>query len=145
MKTLAARPTVGNLTVPYMVDVTRDPIDFKAVDAEHVRRCAKQFRCGICGGELKHGPDHPFAFIGPDDGRRCFADPWMHLKCARLAMAQCPFLGDRRDWRDADAREDPLLQRYSHHMVLFVAPSGRAHLDQFKHWHFEAEGCLWKP
>jgi hypothetical protein len=136
------RPTVGGLTVPYMVDAERKPIDFKEVDAGHVRQCAKQHRCGICGGRIKSGP---YAFIGPDDGRRCFADPWMHLKCARLAMAQCPFLGARRGWRDAESRTNQLLAPYAHNMRLFAAPGGRSHMDQFKHWHFEADGGLWKP
>jgi hypothetical protein len=138
---LASRPMSGKLVVPFMVDETLDPIDFKAVDPEHVRRCAQQNRCGVCGGRIK--PREPFAFIGPDDGRRCFADPWMHLKCARLAMLQCPFLAGRRDWREEG--DNPLLGTYAHNMALYQAPSGSAHLDQFKHWHFAPVGGLWKP
>lgn len=135
------RPTVGNLVVPYMVDADRHPIDFKAVDAGHVRRCSKDRLCGICGRKIQGSP---IAFVGPDDGRRCFADPWMHLRCARQAMEQCPFLAGRRDWRDDDAREDPLLQRYSAGMSLMVAPDGRSHRDELGGWHFESLGILTK-
>ncbi len=142
MKALDARPTTGRLVVPYMVDATRDPIDFKELDPEHVRRCALFHRCGICGGRIKAAP---YGFIGPDDGRRCFGDPWMHLKCARLAMQQCPFLGARRDWRDHESRSDPLLAPFFGNMALFAAPGGTSHQDQLHHWHFEAQGGLWKP
>lgn len=141
---LATRPIVGKLVVPFMVDESKDPVDFKAVDAEHVRQCAQQRRCGVCGGRLS--ATEPYAFIGPDDGRRCFADPWMHMKCARLTMQQCPFVAGRRDWRENLTGEDlDLLSKYSHNMTLFQATSGQSHLDQSNHWHFEAVGQLWKP
>jgi hypothetical protein len=140
VKRLEARPTAGRLLVPFVVDATRDPIDFKALDSDHVRQCAIYHKCGICGGRIKSAP---YAFVGPDDGRRCFADAWMHLKCARLAMQQCPFLGARRGWREDG--DDPLVASYVGNMALFAAPGGRSHLDVFKHWHFEAVGGLWKP
>jgi len=133
-----ARPLVGRLTVPYMVDERVQPIDFKIVHAGHVRKCAEQDRCGICGKPIS---DYR-VFIGPNDGRRCFADPWMHADCARLAMQQCPFLADRRGWRETET--NPTLAefnaRYEHNMAPVLAPSGRAHRDQFGHWHFEALG-----
>lgn len=131
---LARRPRVGHLVVPYMVDATRSPIDFKAVDADHVRRCAEERRCGICGSKIKRGP---IAFIGPTDGRRCFADPWMHPECAEVAMAQCPFLTGRRDWREDGGL---LLDPYSAGMAVVLAHNWRAHLDPFGAWHFEAVG-----
>ena len=59
------RPVAGNLIVPYMVDASRTPIDFKAVDPDHVKRCATARRCGICGRKIRSGP---LAFIGPNDG-----------------------------------------------------------------------------
>lgn len=133
------RPTVGRLTVPYMVDATRSPIDFKAVDRAHVEECATRGRCGICGGRIRRGP---IAFVGPADGRRCFADPWMHPECAGLAMAQCPFLGGRRDWREDSGRADPLLATYSAGMTLVLAHNWRSHLDELGGWHFEAVGPL---
>lgn len=135
---LERQPTVGKLTVPYMVDAKRDPIDFKLLDKDHVKRCAVHQRCGICGGKIRGS----FAFVGPDDGRRCFADPWMHPGCALIAMEQCPFLGGRRDWRSEDARRDPTLRPYSEGMTLFVAPAGRSHRGQLMEWHFEAVGEL---
>lgn len=133
------RVTVGQLTVPYMVDATRTPIDFKVVDAEHIEACARQTRCGICGGKIKRGP---IAFIGPDDGRTCFADPWMHPACAALAMRQCPFLVGRRDWSEAGARNEPLLASYSAGMAPMLARNWRAHRDVGGAWHFEAVGPL---
>lgn len=124
---------VGRLVVPYMVDATRSPIDFKALDPAHVDECATRTRCGICGGRIRQGP---IAFIGPADGRACFADPWMHPACADLALAQCPFLGGR-GWRtDGD---NPLLAPYSE-MVRVLAYNWRSHRDAFGAWHFEAVG-----
>lgn len=132
---LADRPKVGRLTVPYMVDATRDPIDFKALDAEHVDRCAIDGRCGICGHKIRRGP---IAFIGPEDGRACFGDPWMHRECAVLAMAQCPFLTGKRDWREPAG---PLLQPYSDGMGITLAYNWRAHRDPTGVWHFQAVGA----
>ncbi len=143
MTALNSRPTVGRLVVPYMVDATRTPIDFKIVDPDHVRQCAERGRCGICGSKIKRGP---IAFIGPahdqhDQLRTCFADPWMHLDCARLALEQCPFLGGRRDWREGG--DDPLLAGYEPGaMVITLAHAWRSHLDPFGHWHFEAVGLV---
>ena len=134
---LAARPIAGNLTVPYMVDASLNPIDFKAVDKDHVKRCATARRCGICGGKIRNGP---LAFIGPNDGRSCFADPWMHVDCGKLAMNQCPFLSGRTTWRED--QENPLLSTYAHNMVLFTAKDGEAHRDQLGSWHFKAVGEL---
>lgn len=125
--------------MPYMVDERRDPIDFRALDADHVRRCAEQTRCGICGRRIRRGP---IAFIGPDDGRTCFADPWMHPACADLALAQCPFLAGRRSWRDAEGRDHPLLATYAHNMVASLAQNWRAHRDPLGAWHFQAIGPL---
>ncbi|MGH3263144.1 MAG: hypothetical protein ACRDNS_14235, partial [Trebonia sp.] len=76
---LARRPKAGALVIPYVVDASRTPIDFKALDAGHVDLCGEQDRCGICGGRLRHAP---VVFVGPDDGRTCFADPPMHAACA---------------------------------------------------------------
>jgi hypothetical protein len=131
--------TVGRLTVPFMVDATREPIDFKELDADHVDQCAERTRCGICGRRIRSGP---IAFIGPDDGRTCFADPWMHPACAELAMAQCPFLTGRRDWRDSAARADPLTQPYSRGMRMVLAFNWRSHRDSIGAWHFEALGPI---
>lgn len=134
---MSERPTVGRLTVPYMVDATRVPIDFKALDPDHVLQCATKARCGICGGRIKRGP---IAFIGPTDGRRCFGDPWMHPACAEIAMVQCPFLTGRRDWRDETGRGDPLLRPYSEGMAVLLAYNWRSHQDPWGAWHFEAVG-----
>lgn len=137
--TVANRPMVGRLVVPYMVDATRSPIDFTKLDQAHVDECATRGRCGICGRRIKRGP---IAFLGPDDGRTCFADPWMHPGCAALALEQCPFLGGRRDWRNPEDRADPLVQRYvAGGMVAVLASNWRSHRDGIA-WHFEAVGEL---
>jgi len=136
------RPTHGGLTVPYMVDEATSLIDFKLVDAARVEDCARNGKCGVCGQRIRRGP---IAFVGPDDGRRCFSDPWMHQECAALAMQQCPFLRGRRDWRDAEARKTPLLQKYSQGMVVVLARNWRSHQDPAGAWHFEAIGPLTRP
>jgi hypothetical protein len=123
-----------------MVDERVQPIDFKLVHPGHVTKCAMQRRCGICGKPIRGY----LAFCGPDDGRSCFGDPWMHPECGKLAMQQCPFLADRRGWREpADGKlSQEMLDRYTHNMALYQAPSGRAFRDAFGHWHFEALGTL---
>lgn len=131
--TVAGRPTVGRLIVPFMVDAARQPIDFKALDDAHVAACAHQRLCGICGRWIRRGF---FAFVGPNDGRTCFADPWMHRACAALAMEQCPFLGGR-DWRDLAARDAAILKPYDE-MVIRTAHDGQSHRDHLGAWHFEA-------
>ena len=131
--------TADGLTVPYMVDATRTPVDFTLLDADHVARCARETRCGVCGRKIRRGP---IAFIGPADGRTCYADPWLHPTCAELAMQRCPFLSGRRDWSSAEAREDPLLAPYSTRMAVVLARSWRCHRDARGAWHFEAVGPL---
>jgi len=130
------RPSVGKLLVPFVVDERQSPVRFNVLHLGRVDACAKDNKCAVCGGSMDRGP---YAFVGPDDGRRCFADPWMHPDCARLAMEQCPFLGGR-DWRDESSRQDPAIHVYSQNMQLFIAPLGRAHRQGG--WHFEALGEL---
>ena len=127
----------GRLVVPFMVDASRTPIDFKLLDEGHVDQCATRTRCGICGRRIQRAP---IAFIGPDDGRTCFADPWMHEACALLALEQCPFIAGRRDWRDEATRANPLAQRYSRGMRAVLADNWRSHRDSIGVWHFEAVG-----
>jgi hypothetical protein len=139
MAGLMNRPTSGGLVVPYVVDARRQPIDFRHLQLGHVRKCAEDRRCGICGHQVR-GAER-LAFIGPNDGRVCFADPWMHLECARLAMRQCPFL-QGRDWREIPDGWRELIDVYHGSMSLFTAPNGRAHRDEWGRWHFEALGYL---
>jgi len=126
-----------NVTVPFMVDATRVPLDFKVLDPARVEECATRSRCGVCGHRIRRGP---IAFIGPADGRRCFADPWMHPACAEQAMTQCPFLSGRRAWSSAEARDNELLDTYSAGMAVLLATNWRAHRDERGAWHFEALG-----
>lgn len=135
-------PASQRAEIPFMVDATRSPIDFKVLDPGNVELCATRGRCGVCGRRIKRGP---IAFIGPDDGRTCFADPWMHPNCAELSMRRCPFLGGRRDWHDAESRDNPLLAPFSAGMVVQLAHNWRAHRDQGGAWHFEAVGPLTRP
>jgi len=138
------RPKVGRLTVPFMVDASRTPVDFKLLDQSHVDACAREGRCGVCGGRIRKGP---VAFLGPDDGRTCFADPWMHPACAELALEQCPFLGGSRDWRGADTPDLATTTYRPGQMTLALAWNWRAHLDPILagHWHFEAVGPVERP
>lgn len=136
------RPRVGQLIVPYMVQERRDPVDFKELDRERVEDCARNGKCGVCGKKIRRSP---IAFIGPNDGRTCFADPWMHPACAEVSMQQCPFLSGRHDWKDEASREEALLAPYSSGMGIALATNWRAHQDARGAWHFEAVGPLrWK-
>ena len=136
MRAAFDRPKVGRLVVPFMVDATRSPIDFKSVDADHVDECATRGRCGVCGTRIRRGP---IAFIGPDDGRTCFADPWMHPDCAELVTEQCPFVAGRRGWSEG---ADPLTEPYADGMVRVLARNWRSHRDAFGGWHFMAIGPI---
>lgn len=127
------RPTVGSLTVPFVVDESVRPIDFRRLDLKRVERCAKHRRCGICGGRLDHG--RPVAFIGPDDARTCYADPWMHPACADLAAQQCPFIRGR-DWREKPVAHAKALLAGYETMVIRVVEEARVHRHAGA-WHFE--------
>lgn len=141
---LDQRPRAGRLVVPFVVDETRHPIDFRENHMPRIRACADHRLCGICGGRIEIY--ERLAFIGPRTlmERACFADPWMHEECGRIAMEQCPFLSARKDWREPadDQRSARLLKPYSRDMLLRTAPAGRAHKDGLGSWHFEAMGPL---
>lgn len=128
-----------SVTVPFMVDARRSPIDFKRLDAAHIEECATSGKCGICGRKIRRGP---IAFIGPNDGRSCFGDPWVHPSCAQSAMTQCPFLSGQRDWSSADDRNNPLLAPFSAGMAVVLARNWRAHRDAAGAWHFQAIGVI---
>ena len=141
---LDSRPTVGRLVVPFMVDATRSPIDFKALDQAHVDLCATKGLCGICGARIRRSP---IAFIGPADlvDRECWADPWMHPACAELALEQCPFLAGKRDWRSLEGVPEPIadlaLTAYRPgQMAMALAVNWRSHRDALGNWHFQAIG-----
>lgn len=89
---LARRPRHGGLVVPFMV-AERTPWDFKVNSIENIERCCVERLCGICGEHIEDG--EVIAFIGPADGRNCFADPWMHEECARYTAQHCPFVSGR--------------------------------------------------
>ena len=132
MSALASRPRVGQMVVPFVVDEARSPIDFKELDMARVTACAERGLCGVCGGRIRRGS---VAFLGPDDGRSCFADPWMHPDCAAVAAEQCPFVAGRKGWRDGG---NPVVASYAERMVLRLAHNWRAHRDDHGRWHFEA-------
>jgi hypothetical protein len=141
---LASRPVVGGLIVPYIVDETRRPIDFKALNLNHVQKCATEHRCAVCGRRIakRH------AFIGPISHRsdRCFGDPWMHVGCADYVAANCPFVSGRRPvYRgesgiDDESLREAILHPYESESWMIIARGGRAHRDQTGAWHFEPAG-----
>jgi hypothetical protein len=121
-----------------MVDESRSPIDFRALDLAHVALCAREGRCGVCGGKIRRGP---IAFIGPTEGERsCFGDPWMHPECARLAVEQCPFINGRRSYYREGSNEVSIV--YEEGMGLVLAHNWRSHLAPDGVWHFEAIGAV---
>jgi hypothetical protein len=91
---LAKRPRERRgYPVPYvaMIDASGRP-QLTINDAEKVRDCSENRKCGLCGAKLTHGA----WFVG---GRRCFTsaygafvDPPMHEACARYALQVCPYL-----------------------------------------------------
>ena len=120
-----------------MVDEKRTPIDFKALDQEHVNQCARERLCGVCGKAIRKGKDR-YAFLGPLRDLQCFGDPWMHEECAEYTATACPFVsGKRRVWREGD---QPLTDVFKGAWMLLVARSGKTHMDDLAHWHFEPVG-----
>lgn len=116
-----------------MVDATRSPIDFKALDERHVDQCAQQRRCGVCGERIRPGKDR-YAFLGPLRELQCFGDPWMHVECADYTAGACPFVsGKRRVWREGS---QPILEPFSGAWMLLIARSGKVHRDAGA-WHFQ--------
>lgn len=65
----------------------------------------------------------------------------LHRECAERAMRQCPFLSGRRDWSEAESRDNPLLATYSAGMAVVLAQNWRAHYEMGG-WHFQAIGPL---
>lgn len=138
---LERRPKVGTLTVPWTVDEAEHPLRFAVQRQDRVLQCVAEGRCAICGARIRRGP---IAFIGPDDGRECFGDPWMHPRCAMVALQECPFLSCRRGWREGWAQSDLHLAVYQHNMVLYLADSWRGYVDPVGAIHFEATSGLRK-
>lgn len=139
---LLRRPRIGALVVPFVVDEMIEPIDFKMLDPARVRRCAQERLCAVCGRSMAGSR---FAFIGPHDGRTCFADPWMHEPCARYTIQHCPFVSGRQGFRDPLAEEHPeLTARYENSHALVVARGGGAHLDTLGGWHFEVRPPVYR-
>lgn len=65
-------------------------LDFRVLDARHMRRCVDSKICWICGGRLGRGLT---AVIGPMCAvNRISSEPPSHLDCARYAARVCPFL-----------------------------------------------------
>ncbi len=131
---LTHRPRSGSLVVPFMVDATQVPIDFKAVDHGHVERCAREKLCGVCGLRIQWGRDL-FAFLGPLRDLQCFGDPWMHEGCADYTAGACPFVsGKRRVWREGDM---PSTEVFKGSWMLLIAQGGKVHTDPNGAYHFE--------
>lgn len=123
----------GPLIIPFMVDESIQPIDFKAVDRSHVDACAQQKLCGVCGQRIRPGKDR-FCFLGPARELECFGDPWMHEDCAEYTAGHCPFVsGKRRIWRNGD---QPLTDAFKGSWMLLTSRGGKTHLE-LRHWHFQ--------
>lgn len=134
---LLRRPVVGSIVIPYMVNESRDPIDFKQLDRSRVQLCVTMRRCGICGTPIKS--NQRYAFLGPARELLCFADPWMHEDCARYTIKACPFASGRnRHYRSGDGDDDPLLSTYEGAWELVIARRGTCHIDNVaKAFHFQ--------
>lgn len=64
--------------------------DFRVLDAEKVKKCAREKLCALCGTRLGV---HVF-FIGGDGSANqgIFTDGPMHKECAEFASRACPFV-----------------------------------------------------
>lgn len=148
---LASRPRSGRLVIPYMVDESKDPIDFKALDPTHVENCARKHRCGVCGKHIakRH------AFIGPiqraHTALMCFGDPWMHVGCAEYVAEACPFVSGRSpEYRGQNLKEAlRLVEPHQLEQWMVIARDGKAHRQivptlkgPYIAWHFAPAGVL---
>lgn len=72
--------------------------DFRIVDSAHLRRCAGQKMCWLCGEPLGR---HMAFVIGPMCAiNRVSSEPPSHRDCARFAVKACPFLANPERKRD---------------------------------------------
>ena len=123
--------------IPYFVGYVDGQPDFRCADPAKLRRCVKDRRCWLCGGQL--GRHLAFA-IGPMCIiNRVSSEPPSHRECARYAAQACPFLtrpaAHRRDANmPDDAKPMPgvtVLRNpgvvalwYTEKYSLFKAPGG---------------------
>lgn len=90
MRQLGRLPS--GFVIPWFVDRTLDPIDFRIVDMGKLAKAHKQKRCWLCG--QTRGAYLAFV-IGPMCSiNRISAEPPCHLACARYAVHVCPFLSN---------------------------------------------------
>lgn len=89
---LRKRPQHKGLPVPYVNETDDGAIDFSAIYAPRVLRCAQRRLCGLCGKPLAGARGVlDCAFLG---GPRCaesrtYTDPPMHRACAEMAVEMC--------------------------------------------------------
>ena len=89
-KNLQARPVINGFILPWFVDETIDPIDFRVSDQRKIFKAHRQALCWICGKRR----DPTFSFvIGPMCSiNRISAEPPAHHDCAMYSVTHCPFL-----------------------------------------------------
>jgi hypothetical protein len=101
---LAARPHDRRRGIPIpFVNETRDGgVDFAAIQADQVLRCARERLCGTCGQPLGWW----VAFLGGPESaaQRAYLDPAMHPDCAESALTLCPHIARQQHRRAPDHR-----------------------------------------
>ena len=82
--------TERGMPIPWFVDPTRTPLDFRVMSGERFMQAIKQRICWVCGKPL--GPS--MAFVGGplSAATRSYTDPGSHIACATYAAQHCPYL-----------------------------------------------------
>ncbi|WP_099020845.1 hypothetical protein [Mycolicibacterium palauense] len=101
---LAARPhdRRRGLPIPFVNETPDGEVDFAAIQASQVLRCARERLCGSCGQPLAWW----VAFLGGPESatQRAYLDPGMHPDCAEAALTLCPHIARRHHRRAPEHR-----------------------------------------
>lgn len=101
---LAARPhdPRRGIPIPFVNETASGTVEFAAIQADKVLRCARERLCGSCGEPLEWW----MAFLGRPESatQRAYLDPPMHPDCALAALTMCPHIARREHRRAPEHR-----------------------------------------
>ena len=105
---IARLPVFEGWPVPWFVDQTIDPPDFRVVDRRKFFQAIKERRCWVCGEPLGVWLAFPIGSMCAIS--RTISEPPSHRECAEWSIKWCPFISNpdmvrRTDDVPADAIE----------------------------------------
>jgi hypothetical protein len=89
---IARLPVYEGWPVPWFVDQTVTPPDFRVVDRRKFAQAIKEKRCWVCGETLGHFLAFPLGTMCSIS--RTISEPPSHRECAQWSIQHCPFLSN---------------------------------------------------